>query len=70
MEGTAFWAGVDGGGTNCRAAIVDARGAVVGRGHADAANFLRVGLEAAVAHVGAAVEEACAEAGIEVARVG
>jgi len=70
MEGTAFWAGVDGGGTNCRAAIVDARGMVVGRGHADAANFLRVGLEAAVAHVGLAVEEACAEAGIEVARIG
>ena len=70
MEGTAFWAGVDGGGTNCRAAIVDARGMVVGRGHADAANFLRVGLEAAVAHVGLAVEEACVEAGIEVTRIG
>jgi N-acetylglucosamine kinase-like BadF-type ATPase len=70
MEGRPFWLGVDGGGTNCRAAVVDAQGRVVGQGHADAANFLRVGLEVAVAHVVAAVAQACAEAAVEVAQIG
>src|SRR5262249_39800643 len=46
-----FWLGVDGGGTNCRAVIADDAGKTLGEGQAEAANFLRVGLEKAVSHV-------------------
>lgn len=59
-----YWLGVDGGGTNCRAAIVDEDEVVRGEGRADAANFLRVGLAAAVNHVKRAVEDACQQAEI------
>ena len=64
-----YWLGIDGGGTNCRAAIVDDAGRVCGEGRADAANFIRVGLETAIRHVRQAVEEACAQAGIEPAQI-
>ena len=64
-----YWLGVDGGGTSCRAAILaqtgDPAGKLVGEGHAEAANFLRVGLEKAVLHIRQSVEEACRQAGIE-----
>src|SRR5262249_42421418 len=60
-----FWLGVDGGGTNCRAAIVVAGGEVIGEGHAEAANHIRVGKEAAINHVKQAVAQACQQAGIE-----
>ncbi len=59
-----FWLGIDGGGTNTRAAILDTLGQWCGEGRAEAANFLRVGLEAAASNVKRAVEEACAQAGI------
>jgi N-acetylglucosamine kinase-like BadF-type ATPase len=61
--------GIDGGGTNCRAAIVDDDGQVIGEGRAEAANFIRVGLDAAINHVKQAVKQACAEAGIEPAEI-
>lgn len=64
-----FWLGIDGGGTNCRAAIVGDSGKVLGEGRADAANFIRVGLEAAIRHVRQAVNEACAQAGIDVSQI-
>ena len=54
-----YWLGIDGGGTSCRAAIVDQDGKVVGEGLTDAANFLRIGLEKAVLHIIQAVEAAC-----------
>ncbi|MGH9938079.1 MAG: BadF/BadG/BcrA/BcrD ATPase family protein [Blastocatellia bacterium] len=60
-----FWLGVDGGGTNCRAAIVDTGGEVVGEGRAEAANHIRVGMKNAIIHVGQAVAQACQQAGIE-----
>lgn len=66
--GPRTWLGVDGGGTNTRAAVVTTRagrrGEISGEGRAAAANFHRVGLEEAVASVKFAVEEACARAGI------
>lgn len=64
-----YWLGLDGGGTNSRAAIADARGQVVGYGNAAAANLVRVGLDNAVAHIQQAVALACAEAGIEVGQL-
>lgn len=63
--GVQFWLGIDGGGTNCRAAIVDSDGNLRGEGRADAANFLRVGLAQAIRHVTQSVNEACRQAGIE-----
>lgn len=57
--------GVDGGGTNTRAAILDRHGRLRGEGRAEAANFLRVGLTTAVANIQAAVVSACRAAGIE-----
>ncbi len=64
-----FWLGVDGGGTNCRAAIIDNDGIVIGEGRAEAASFIRVGVEAAINHVDQAVKEACARAGIGPAEI-
>lgn len=64
-----FWLGVDGGGTNTRAAILDTLGQLRGEGHAEAANFLRVGLEAAAGNVKRAVEDACAQARIRPAQI-
>ncbi len=64
-----FWLGVDGGGTNSRAVIVNESGVVCGEGRSAAANLLRVGLENAVKHILQAVSAACREAGIEVAQI-
>ncbi|MBO0798664.1 MAG: hypothetical protein J2P31_07555 [Blastocatellia bacterium] len=61
---TNYYLGVDGGGTNCRAVIVDEAGCVRGEGRAEAGNFHRVGLEVAIAHIESAVAEACRQAGI------
>ena len=68
-EPISYWLGVDGGGTNCRAVIVDENDRVCGEGRAEAANFIRVGLEAAIGHVRIAVDEACHQAGIEVTKI-
>ncbi|HZS05161.1 MAG TPA: BadF/BadG/BcrA/BcrD ATPase family protein [Blastocatellia bacterium] len=59
-----YWLGVDGGGTHTRAVIADESGRTLGEGHADAANYHRVGLESAVNSIVRAVHEACAEVGI------
>lgn len=64
-----FWLGVDGGGTNSRAAIVDAAGTIRGEGRSDAANLLRVGLDNAVNHIRQAVTDACREAAITVEQI-
>jgi N-acetylglucosamine kinase-like BadF-type ATPase len=64
-----FWLGVDGGGTNTRAAILDAAGQWHSEGRAEAANFLRVGLATAVESVKRAVDEACAQAGINASQL-
>jgi N-acetylglucosamine kinase-like BadF-type ATPase len=64
-----FWLGVDGGGTNCRAAIADESGLIRGEGRSEAANFLRVGLNAAIGHVVKAVDDACYEARIEPSQI-
>lgn len=62
--GKQYWLGVDGGGTHTRAIIVNAAGRPVGKGNAEAANYHRVGLEAAVNAVTKAVQQACAEVSI------
>jgi N-acetylglucosamine kinase-like BadF-type ATPase len=59
-----YWLGVDGGGTYSRAAIADTTGKLIGEGHAEAANLVRVGLAAAVANLKQAVQEACDQARI------
>ncbi len=64
-----YWLGVDGGGTNCRAAIVDDLGVLRGEGRSEAANFIRVGLETAIVHIKSSVDEACARAGIEPSQI-
>lgn len=64
-----FWLGVDGGGTNSRAVIVDEIGTIRGEGRSDAANLLRVGLENAVKHILQAINAACREAGIETSQI-
>jgi N-acetylglucosamine kinase-like BadF-type ATPase len=64
-----YWLGIDGGGTNCRAAIVDSHGKVIGEGLAEAANHIRVGLETAIHHVKQSVSRACQQAGIEASSI-
>jgi N-acetylglucosamine kinase-like BadF-type ATPase len=64
-----YWLGVDGGGTYSRAAIADATGKQIGEGHAEAANPLRVGVEAAITNIKQAVQEACNQAEITPAQV-
>jgi len=67
-----YWLGVDGGGTNTRAEIYyapadpfkDFSDCLIAQVRADAANFLRVGLESALGNIKKAVAEACSGAGI------
>ncbi|HMV82847.1 MAG TPA: BadF/BadG/BcrA/BcrD ATPase family protein [Blastocatellia bacterium] len=66
---TQFWLGIDGGGTNCRATVIGPDGELLGEGHAEAANLIRVGLDNAVANVKKAVHQACERAGIEPAQI-
>lgn len=56
--------GVDGGGTKTRAIVADARGRLLGEGHAGPSNPLRVGVDDATKAVREAVERACLDAGI------
>lgn len=67
--GGPLWLGIDGGGTNCRAVILDEADHVRGEGRAEAANFLRVGLETAVDHIRKAVAQACQMARIEPSQI-
>jgi N-acetylglucosamine kinase-like BadF-type ATPase len=67
--GSHFWLGIDGGGTNCRAAIADDPGNIRGEGKAEAANFLRTGLDVAISNIKTAVNNACQEAGISSSQI-
>jgi N-acetylglucosamine kinase-like BadF-type ATPase len=64
-----FWLGIDGGGTNCRAAIVDDQGKIRGEGKAEAANFLRTGLDVAIKNIKTAVNAACEEVPINFSQI-
>ena len=72
QEGSHYWLGVDGGGTNTRAMLfhapadpdVDLADCLVGEGRAVAANFHRVGVEAATTSVLTAITQACRQANI------
>ena len=68
-HGNALFAGVDGGGTGCRARIEDAEGRVLGSGIAGPAT-LRLGVERALAEVEKACRAALADAGLEADAVG
>jgi N-acetylglucosamine kinase-like BadF-type ATPase len=57
-------AGVDGGGTTTRAAILDEQQRVIGEGHAGPSNPLRVGIANAASAVRDAIDQACSEASI------
>jgi len=64
VQSNALFAGVDGGGTSCRARIEDEGGRVLGTGIAGPA-ALRLGLERAVAEVEKACRAALADAGLD-----
>jgi len=65
----ALFAGVDGGGTGCRARIEDTQGRVLGTGIAGPA-ALRFGIDRAMSEVEGACRAALAEAGLEPAAIG
>jgi glucosamine kinase len=58
-----MWMGIDGGGTSCRARLVDRNGAILGEGAAGAAN-LTLGVDVAVAAIRAAARLAFDRAGL------
>jgi N-acetylglucosamine kinase-like BadF-type ATPase len=64
-----IWLGIDGGGTNCRAALLTDQGKTMGEGFAEAANHIRVGLETAIRHIEQSVSRACRQAAIEPAQI-
>jgi N-acetylglucosamine kinase-like BadF-type ATPase len=61
--------GVDGGGTKTNAVIIDDRQRVLGKGLAGPSNPLRVGIQNAATAIRDAIDKACAEAGVERARI-
>ncbi len=63
---TGFTLGVDGGGSKTLAVIVNERGEEIGRGLSGSANYNMVGLEEAMKHVYAAVEQAARVAHCEI----
>jgi glucosamine kinase len=69
FQGNALFAGVDGGGTGCRARIEDRAGRVLGTGIAGPA-ALRLGIERAVAEVEKACRAALADAGLDSDAIG
>lgn len=64
-----YYLGIDGGGTQCRAALTDDDIRVLGEGLAGAANFIRVGLQTAIHHIKQAAQAACSQAGIELSQI-
>jgi N-acetylglucosamine kinase-like BadF-type ATPase len=64
-----LYLGVDGGNSSTRALVTDAAGTALGYGTGGNSNYQSVGLEAAIGHVLAAVEEACRGAGLSTAQV-
>ena len=69
FHSNALFAGVDGGGTGCRARIEDEGGRVLGTGIAGPAS-LRLGIERALAEVEKACRAALADAGLDVDALG
>jgi glucosamine kinase len=69
FQGNALFAGVDGGGTGCRARIEDTAGRVLGTGIAGPA-ALRLGIERALAEVEKACRSALADAGLDADALG
>jgi glucosamine kinase len=69
VRSNALFAGVDGGGTGCRARIEDAEGRVLGTGIAGPAT-LRLGLERALAELEKACRAALADAGLDADALG
>jgi glucosamine kinase len=69
VQDNALFAGVDGGGTGCRARIEDAGGRLLGTGIAGPA-ALRLGVERAVAEVEKACRAALADAGLDADALG
>jgi glucosamine kinase len=69
VQDNALFAGVDGGGTGCRARIEDAGGRVLGSGIAGPA-ALRLGVERAAAEVEKACRAALADAGLDADALG
>jgi N-acetylglucosamine kinase-like BadF-type ATPase len=63
MSATPFYLGVDGGGTQVRAVLVDGAGQERGRGGAGSANPAAVGADTALANIRAAVAAAANQAG-------
>lgn len=60
---TAYFIGIDGGGTSCRAALADATGKVLGRGKSGASNIL-TDPDTALTHIEEAARLAFEEAGL------
>ena len=60
-----YYLGVDGGGSKTLAVIVNERGEEIGRGLASGANYNSIGLETAILHVRAAVEQAVRASGCQ-----
>jgi glucosamine kinase len=69
LHSNSLFAGVDGGGTGCRARIEDAEGRVLGSGIAGPAT-LRLGVERALAEVDKACRAALADAGLDADALG
>ncbi|HTG39903.1 BadF/BadG/BcrA/BcrD ATPase family protein [Sphingomonas sp.] len=63
-----FYLGIDAGGSNCRARLIDAGGTVIGTGAGGPANA-RIGLEALYARLRAVADQAVAEAGLSPAQM-
>ncbi|TIX88647.1 N-acetylglucosamine kinase [Rhizobium sp. P44RR-XXIV] len=59
-----FAIGIDGGGTNCRAAVIDGAGQILGTGKAGAANILS-DLENSLINIVASARQALASAGLD-----
>lgn len=64
VETAQLFLGVDGGGTSCRARLVDASGRLLGRGAGSGAN-IRLGLATSWAAILDATDQALAEAGLD-----
>lgn len=64
-----LYLGIDGGGTSTRAIIIDDAGTVIGEGVSGPANALRVGVQQAVRHIREAVDQARAQAGIDLPQI-
>ena len=69
LQSNALFAGVDGGGTGCRARIEDEGGRVIGTGIAGPAS-LRLGVERSLAEVEKACRAALADAGLDADALG